>query len=132
MNFEGVIIEESLEDTSVLDDVTILDTKIEETTEHHKTPWVKQWTLHTVEVSSDEAAAIAKKLSRALDHFNSHAWYADYKSKKEHYIIYAEKVFHITDRTSKAQYQAAKEYGIALGIPEYQVDFAPNDEGWER
>ncbi len=66
MNYKGVIIEESLQDTSVLDNVRILKTKVEPITPKHKTPWLKQWTLHTVE------------------------------------------------------------------IPEYQVDFAPEDKIWER
>jgi hypothetical protein len=36
------------------------------------------------------------------------------------------------DRKSKEQYDEAKRYGISLGIPEYQVDFAPDDKIWER
>lgn len=130
MNFQGVIIEESLVDASALKDVKILSTKVEEATEHHKTPWVKQWTLHAVEIAEDQAPDVADELSKALDH--DHAWYADYKTETEHYIIYADKIFHITDRTDSKQYQAAKDYGISLGIPEYQVDFAPTDKVWDR
>ena len=44
-NFNGVIIEESLENKDVLRKVKILKTDIEPVTEGHKTPWVKQWTL---------------------------------------------------------------------------------------
>jgi len=29
-------------------------------------------------------------------------------------------------------YKDAKRYGISLGIPKYQVDFAPEDKVWER
>lgn len=132
MNFKGVIIAESLTNTSVLNDVTILDTNIEEVTTHHQTPWVEQWTLHTVEVPADKAQTVAARLSKALDHSHGHAWYADYKTDIEHYIIYTDKVFHIDNRKSKQQYQPAKEYGVSLGIPEYQVDFAPTDKKWER
>lgn len=36
------------------------------------------------------------------------------------------------DQKSKEQYDEAKHYGISLGIPEYQVDFAPDDKIWEK
>lgn len=130
MNFGGVIIEESLIDTSVLKDVKIVSTKVEPVTEHHKTPWVKQWTLHEVEVPEEKAEGVAEKISKALD--KEHDWYADFKTDKEHYVIYTGKVFHITDRTDKKQYDEATEYGISIGIPDYQVDFSPHLKQWER
>lgn len=129
-NFKGVIIEESLADPSVLEEVKILSTKVEEVTEKHQTPWLQQWTLHTVEVKADKADYIAEKLSQVLD--TSHDdWYADYKNEKIHYVIYTNKVFKI-NRKSKGEYQKATEYGISLGIPDYQVDFADNVTKWER
>lgn len=130
MNFKGVIIEESLEDVSVLGEVKIFSTKVEPVTEEHKTPWIKQWTLHDVKVSAEKAAEVAEKISSALD--REHDWYADYKTDTEHYVIYRDKVFHITDRSDKEQYAAATAYGISIGIPAYQVDFAPNTVHWER
>ena len=57
-NFTGVIIEESLENKDVLQKLKIIKTKVEEVTEEHKTPWVKQWTLHTVEILENQADAI--------------------------------------------------------------------------
>ncbi len=123
MDYRGVIIKESLEDASLLEKVKIISTKVEQVTEKHKTPWIKQWTLHTVEIPKGKAAGIAQKLSKALD--PEHAWYADYKTKKDHYIIFRDKIFHITDRTNKIQYDKAKRYGIRLGIPSYQVNFSP-------
>ena len=130
MNFTGVIIEESLMDKSVLDDVKIVSTKVEPVTEEHKTPWVKQWTMHDVEIPADKAAEVAEKISKALDH--EHNWYVDYKTDKEHFVIYTNKVFHITDRSDKAQYDEATKYGISIGIPDYQVDFSPHITQWER
>lgn len=130
MAFSGVIIEESLTDNSVLKDVNIIATKVEPVTEHHKTPWVKQWTLHTVELPEDKAAEVAEKISKVLD--KEHNWYADFKNETEHYVIYTDKVFHVTDRTNKKQYDEATEYGISIGIPDYQVDFSPHLKQWER
>ena len=130
MSFNGVTIEESLTDKSVLNDVNIISTKVEPVTEHHKTPWVKQWTLHTVEIQDDKVAEVADKISKALD--KEHDWYADFKTDTEHYVIYTGKVFHITDRTDKIQYDEATAYGISIGIPDYQVDFSPHLKQWER
>ena len=129
MNYKGIIIEESLENKDILKDVNILETKVEEVTEDHKTSWIKQWTLHTVEIQENQVASIAKKISKALD--SQHSWYADFKNDTHHYIIFRDKVFYI-DRNNKEQYNEAKRYGISLGIPEHQVDFAPDDKIWER
>jgi hypothetical protein len=130
MNFSGIIIEESLADKSVLNDVEIVSTKTELITEKHKTPWVKQWTMHNVEISADKATLIAEKISKALD--REHNWYADFKTDKEHFIIYRDKVFHVTDRSNKEQYDKAAEYGILIGIPDYQVDFSLHITKWDR
>lgn len=129
MNYTGVIIEESLEKKDILKEVKISETKVEEVVEEHKTPWIKQWTLHTVEIPENQVVDVAEKISKALD--SEHNWYADFKNDTHHYIIFRDKVFYI-DQKSKEQYDEAKRYGISLGIPEYQVDFAPDDKIWER
>jgi len=119
-NFIGTIIEESLESKNVLEDVKILSTKVEKVTEKDKTPWIKQWTLHTVEILIDQADAAAKELSLSLD--SKHDWYADFKNNAFHYIIFRDKIFKI-DKRKKEQYDEARKYGISLGIPGYQLDF---------
>ena len=126
MNYKGVVIEESLENKSILKDVKILYTKIEEVTEKHKTEWLKQWTLHTVEIPENQAKNFAEKIGKSLD--SKHEWYADFKNDSHHYIIFRDKVFYI-DRRKKEQYEEARGYGISLGMPEYQVDFVPNVSG---
>lgn len=128
-NFIGVIIEESLEDKSVLKELKITKTEVEQVTSEHKTPWIKQWTLHTVEIPESKAGAIAEILSRSLD--SKHNWYADFKNDTNHYIIFRDKVFYI-DRTSKKQYDGATAYGLKLGIPDYQLDFSPHIKEWKR
>lgn len=115
MNYKGVIIKESLENKDILKDVKISDTKVEEVVEEHKTPWIKQWTLHTVEIPENQASSVAEKISKALD--SKHNWYADFKNDTRYYIIFRDKVFYI-DRKSREQYDEAKRYGISLGIPE--------------
>jgi hypothetical protein len=124
MKFKGVIIEESLDDKSILkdEDIKIISTKVERVTDKHKTPWINSWTLYTVEIDDNKAFDIAEKIAKALD--KEHEWYADIKNNEYHYIIFRNKVFKI-DIYSKEQYDKAKEYGINLGIPSYQVNFRP-------
>ena len=129
MNYKGVIIEESLENKDVLKDVAILSTKVEEVTEKHKTPWIKQWTLHTVEVAGDRGEELAEKLSQVLD--LQHAWYADFRSDKFDYIIFRNKVFKV-DRSKPVEYKEVTQYGASLGIPDYQLDFSPHIAEWTR
>lgn len=130
MNFAGIIIEESLTDTSVLNEVKIVSTEIEPVTNEHKTPWVSQWTMHNVEIASEKVVEVAEKISKTLD--CEHNWYADFKTDKEHFVIYRDKVFHITNRSDKTQYDEATSYGISIGIPDYQVDFSPHIMQWQR
>ena len=128
-NCKGVIIEESLDDKKVFGIAHIVSTKIESVVEKHKTPCLKQWTLHTVEIDSRDAERVAEIL--AMDLEKEHPWYADFKNNTHHYIIFRGKFFYI-DRTSKKQYDEAKNYGISLGIPDYQVDFHPDTKEWKR
>lgn len=130
-NYQGVIIEESLENKEILKKVKVISTKVEKVTDEHQTPWLSQWTLYTVEIPESKAKAIAEEVSGLLDRAHSGSWYADFKNNTHHYIIFRDKVFHI-DRKSKEQYDEVKRYGISLGIPEYQVDFHPEVKEWER
>jgi len=120
MNYIGTIIEESLENIDVLKMVKITKTKIEKVTGRHQTPWIKQWTVHSVEIPGNQAKDVAERISLDLD--SKHAWYADFKNDINHYIIFRGKVFFI-DRRNQVEYDAAKRYGISVGIPEYQVNF---------
>lgn len=128
--YQGTIIDESLRDTAVLRLVKIVSTKVEQVTEEHKTPWLKQWTLHAVEIHESKAQEVAEVLSHAIDTTHGN-WYADFKTDTHHYIIFPNKVFFI-DRTKKEEYAAATKYGIGLGIPSYQVDFSPDVQRRKR
>lgn len=129
MDYTGVIIEESLETKDILKEVDVSSTKVEEVTEEHKTPWIKQWTLHTVEISENQADSVAEKISKALD--KEHSWYADFKNDLFHYIVFRDKFFKI-DRSKKEQYDEMVRFGLSLGIPDYQLDFSPDIKEGER
>lgn len=128
MKYTGVIIEESLESKDVLKKIEIANTKVEKVTEHHKTPWLKQWTLHTVEIPEDKSDDVAKTLGKSL---RDNYWYADFKNDKFHYVIFPNKVFKV-DRSKPEQYEAVVKHGLSLGIPDYQLDFSPTIKQWER
>ncbi len=123
MVFRGVIIEESLSDSSVLGEFKITATKVEKVTEKHCTPHLEKWTLHTVEVPVEKAGELAEKLSRTLLE-KPVSWYADYRDAGTHYIIFPRKVFRIP-RSDSAGFREAREYGISIGIPPHQVGFKP-------
>lgn len=122
MNYQGIIIQESLGDPSILRDTKILSIKIEEVTEKHQTPWLTQWTLHSVEVPEEKGNEFAEKLSRSFDATHYTNWFADYKNDTYHFIIFPNKVFKV-DLSNPVLYKDAKTYGISLGIPDYQLDF---------
>ncbi len=129
--FKGVVIEESLENLRVLERLTITSTRIETVVAEHQTPWLNRWTLHNVEISAALASSIAEEISNSIQSDTVGSWYADFKNETTHFIIYSGKIFEI-DRSSKSQYDEAKEYGISLGIPPHQVDFHPDIKYWER
>ena len=120
MSCKGVVIEESLQNLEILKQLKIISSKIEKVVESHKTPWLKQWTLHAVEIDEDDAQNIADKVSVVLD--SKHDWYADFKNDKYHFIIFRNKVFRV-NRNNPEEYKEVKKYGISLGIPDYQLDF---------
>jgi hypothetical protein len=128
-NFIGVIIEESLENKDVLQKVKIVKTEVEKVTKEHKTPWIKQWSLHTVEIPENQVDEIAGDLSNFLD--SEHDWYADFKNDRFHYVIFHKKIFKV-DRFKPEQYQDVTKYGVSLGIPDYQLDFSPHIKQLER
>jgi hypothetical protein len=122
MDYEGIVIEESLDDLSVLDSADVLDSRVEPIAATHQTPWLSRWTLLTVRVPEAKAREIADALSRAIDAAHATSWYADFKNETYHYVIYRDRVFFI-DRRSPDQYAEAVDYGISRGLPEHQADF---------
>ena len=97
-------------------------------TEKQQTFWLKKWTLHKVEIPQDRVEKINNLLSANLQ---ENYWYADYKNDKWHYIIFHAKIFKV-DKQDPYVYREAREHGLSLGIPSYQLDFDPNIIKWER
>lgn len=120
MNYRGIIIEESLKDKKLPDGVKIISSIIEEVTDHHKTPWLKKWTLHNVEVDENKVEQAADIISRSFETEHT-SWYADFKNELFHYVMFPGKVFKISN--NKEEYQKVIDYGLSLGIPDYQLNF---------
>ncbi len=127
-NFTGIIIEESLENKAILKKVKIISTTVEKVTPEHKTPWIKQWTLHTVEIPEEKADAVAKELSESIDKKHKSSWYVDFENNKYHYIIFSGKFFKI-NKKKQEEYYSVVDYAVSLGIPKYQLAFDPE---WEK
>jgi hypothetical protein len=62
MEYEGVIIEESLIDTSIIKEVKIITTEVEEVTENENTPWLDKWTMQTVLIPENKIDKYAEKV----------------------------------------------------------------------
>lgn len=129
LNYNGIIIEESLEKKDVLKKIDILKTEIEKVEDGHKTPWIKQWTMHTVEIKEKVIEDICKEISELLDSKHN-SWYADFKNNKFHYIVFRNKVFKV-NVLNIVEYDNVIEYGLSIGIPKHQLDFKPNADIWE-
>ena len=118
MNYKGDIIEESLSNKSVLKELNTISTRVEKVTDEHQTPWLSQWTLHTIEVAENEADVLAEKLSKVLD--PEHGWYIDYRNDEHHYVIFKDKVFKL-NRNKKSDYDEMIKYGLSIGTTDYQL-----------
>lgn len=126
--YSGCIIEESLTNKDVLKEFIITRTNVEKVTEESNTPDLDVWTMHIVEITEDKIKSIVPLLSKSIDGSRKNGgWYTDLKSDDWHYIIFSGKVFKV-DRSSGEQYEQAKEYGMSIGIPEYQL---PN-KSWAK
>ena len=90
MVLKGVIIEESLLDKSVLDDLKIVKKTSEKVTKTHRTPWLSKWTILNVEIDEDKMDEVCEKLQNSLD--NEHEWYIDLKSSRYEVTIFNEQV----------------------------------------
>lgn len=126
--YSGCIIEESLTNKNVLKEFIITRTNVEKVTEESNTPDLDVWTMHIVEIAEDKIESIVPLLSKSIDGSRKNGgWYTDLKSDDWHYIIFSGKAFKV-DRSNGEQYEQAKEYGMSIGIPEYQL---PN-KSWAK
>ena len=49
--------------------------------------------VQIVEIQENKAKTIAEEIRKAIHQEHAHAWYADYKNKRYHYIIFKNEIF---------------------------------------
>lgn len=124
MNYRGVIIEESLEDKSVLDGIKILSKKIVNPGDRN------EWHMLKVEVPAGKIHDFTKKLMQALkkhEPWYIHFYHEDPK-KSQMIVVFAGKKF----LTNKDDPKDAIKYGLGIGIPREQLVIKPNDVSKEE
>ena len=104
--YKGTIIEQSLKDVSVLNEMQIIEKNEESST---------GWILYTVLASKEQLL----KLENLI---NDYKWYTHFWNDQEIIIVFKDKIFEI-DKRNMSEIQKAVEHGIQIGIPEEQLDF---------
>lgn len=104
--FKGIIIENSLTDKNILNDLDIENT------------WQDgDWTLHSVKVTENQILKLSKSLADGPWYI--HLWET---GKDEIRVIFKDKIVTISS-TDKSTWEEAISYGKSIGIPEEQLDF---------
>lgn len=111
MNFyTGTIVEESLEDKRVLENLHVLNVRVTD----EEDP-AERWHLYTVEATIEQI----EKLSSIL---KPRKWYANFWHGDDMIVVFRDKIFEQKISDTKTWIPAI-EYGLSLGIPEKQLDF---------
>ncbi len=129
MSYKGVIIEESLVDISIIEELEVISHDVEMIKEEDETPWLDRWTMDTVLIPEEKIEEYAKRLSKLIDISHCSNWYCDFRNEKYHYVIFSNRIFCL-DKTKKEDYKKMQEYAIGIGLPKHQLpNFNDLDEG---
>lgn len=120
MDYKGIIIEESLANSEILQELDIMRTTISAVTPKDETPWLDKWTMHLVSISENKIDKYTGELSKLIEIEHCGNWYCDFKNKQFHYVVFSNKVFKL-DRTSKQDYDNMRQYALSIGLPEHQL-----------
>jgi hypothetical protein len=118
MAFTGLVLVESLQDTSVLEGLKV--TRQEAWPVAHPAEFQPPiWTALTFEGEAQRADLIAAQLSRAL----KPRWYTNFSTETHVYVIFPRRIFKYRrgDRAARAHAQAYAR--SQEGIPDWQVDW---------
>lgn len=118
--YHGIIVQESLTETSILDSVRILSRKKGET-----------WTLLKVEMEESNSGSFLENLQHKLkDNEAGVPYYSHFYRSGELIVIFPGRIFHMT--LEKGTWADATSYGTSRGIPPEQLDFYPYKEEQEE
>ena len=104
--YEGIIVEESLENVDVLRDAQIIKNTVSEDGE---------WHIYTVLVSSEYLEQLAQNLKDGT-------WYAHFWNGRDVIAVFKGETFRF-NFDDKSTWEEALAHGRSLGIPEEQLDF---------
>jgi len=107
--YEGIVVEESLEDNTIVNSLNVLKVKISDDANPSD-----RWHLYTVQVSKEDIDNLSKSVKRG--------WYMHFWKDRKVIAIYKDKQFAF-DYDDKSTWQEAIDYGLSIGIPEEQLDF---------
>lgn len=107
--YKGVIVEESLSDNRILNDLKIVDFRISK----EENP-SDRWHLYTVNVSKEEIEKLSKNIKTK--------WYMHFWKGRNIIAIFKNKKFEF-NFDDKSTWKPVIEYGLSLGIPREQLDF---------
>jgi hypothetical protein len=107
--YMGIVIEESLEDNRLLNNLEIINVEITE----EENP-DKRLHVYTVEASMEEIDELSEGLKQG--------WYMHFWHNRKITAIFKEKRFEF-DFDNKATWEKAINYGVSQGIPKEQLDF---------
>jgi len=108
--FKGVVIEESLEDNRILNELEIVGFRISS----DETPQ-DRWHLYTVKVSEEDIV----KLSKCI---KSGKWYMHFWSGRDVIAIFKNKKFEF-NYDDRDTWKDAVDYGLSVGTPQEQLSF---------
>ena len=114
----GLLLQESLQDLSVLDRLRIVKTEswdVLNAAEYQP----EVWTAISFEVDDLQAEAVIDALSHAL---KTPGWYIDLRQADQVIVVFPEQVFKYK-RGDAAGKSAAQDYARASGIPLTQIDW---------
>ncbi len=116
--FKGLLIKESLKDTSVLNKLVI--TKEESwDVDNAMSGQPSVWNVAWFEIKNENIEEMGQILSRALENGK---WYLDLTSESDKLVVFPGKVFRYKKGDLKSQ-SDAKAFGRSIGIPENQLDW---------
>jgi hypothetical protein len=77
------------------------------------------WTFIEFEIPEDNIERFAEVLAGALE---SGAWYCDFHSEQETFVVFADRVFRYP-RGDESGRKSAEAYARSVGVPEAQIDW---------
>ena len=116
---DGLILKESLEETSVLDSLRVTRTETWQVS-NAAAYQPNTWTALSFEADERQAGALAAELSRSLKPLG---WYINASTATDVYVIFPNKVFKYR-KGDRARREEVKRYGLTVGIPESQLDWS--------